>query len=147
MADVHTPEIRSKNMRAIKAKNTKPELIVRKHLHSLGYRYKIGAKKFGFKPDIVLPKYRTVVFVHGCFWHRHEGCSLASIPKSNMEKWKAKFEANVLRDRRNIQIVLREKWTPVVIWECSVRNGSFRSTNFKECIGAGKRYDIPGKPS
>ena len=87
MADVHTREIRSKNMAAIKSKNTKPEMLVRRFLHANGFRYKLHDKSLPGKPDIVLPKYKTVIFVHGCFWHGHEGCKYYVVPKTRKEWW------------------------------------------------------------
>ena len=142
MPDIVSKEKRSKMMAAIGSKTTKPEIAVRKHLHSLGYRYRIGTRIFGFRPDIVLPKYRTAIFVHGCFWHRHEGCKLASVPKTNSDNWKKKFETNILRDKRNLLSILDANWTPIVIWECSVRSGLFYSTDFGDCIDTGKQCEI-----
>ena len=96
--DRHTPEQRKRNMAAIKSKNTKPEILVRRLLHSMGYRFRLHAKNLPGKPDIVLPKYKTVIFVNGCFWHRHEGCKYASTPTSNVDFWNAKFKENTSRD-------------------------------------------------
>ena len=101
MADVKTPEQRSRNMAAIRGKDTKPEMIVRKYLFSRGLRFRVQVKKLPGTPDIVLPKYRTAIFVNGCFWHRHEGCKYFRLPKSNVEFWKEKIERNIERDIRN----------------------------------------------
>lgn len=109
---------RRKIMQANKPANTRPEIRVRKALHALGYRFRIHRKDLPGKPDIVLPKHNLVLFVHGCFWHQHPGCYLASKPKTREEFWKAKFEANRLRDKRN-QLALEEMgWRVEVIWEC-----------------------------
>ena len=94
-------EARSRNMSAIKSKNTKPEIIVRKLLHSMGYRFRLHKKDLPGSPDIVLPKYKTVIFVHGCFWHRHHNCKFATTPKTRTEFWENKFKENIERDIKN----------------------------------------------
>ena len=113
-------------MSRIRGKDTKPERIVRSLLHRMGYRFTVNGpknRKLPGRPDIVLPKYRTVVFVHGCYWHRHEGCRLAYNPKSRVEFWEKKFADNVARDERN-EIRLKEAgWKVVVVWECEIRSG------------------------
>ena len=119
--DTLSPEKRSWNMSLIRGKNTKPELAVRSMLHRLGYRFRIADKKLPGKPDIVLPKYRAVVFVHGCFWHRHPGCKYAYIPKTRCEFWNLKFEANVLRDETNLALLKKAGWLPIVVWECEIK--------------------------
>ncbi len=115
-------EQRSKNMSAIKSKNTKPEIAVRKILHSMGYRFRLHRKDLPGSPDIVLPKYKTVIFVHGCFWHRHENCKYASTPKTRKEFWESKFKANVKRDKENQEKIKNIGWQSVVIWECQLKN-------------------------
>ena len=115
-------ERRSRNMSAIKSKNTKPEIAVRKLLHSMGYRFRLHSKGLPGSPDIVLPKYKTVIFVHGCFWHRHENCKYASTPKTRQEFWKNKFKANVKRDLEIQEKIKNIGWKYVVIWECEARN-------------------------
>ncbi|WP_152439095.1 MULTISPECIES: very short patch repair endonuclease [unclassified Marinobacter] len=113
-----TSENRRKIMQANKPANTRPEIRVRKALHALGYRFRIHRKDLPGKPDVVLPKYKLVIFVHGCFWHQHSGCYLASRPKTREDFWKAKFDANRLRDKKN-QIALEEGgWRVEAIWEC-----------------------------
>lgn len=113
---------RSWNMSRIKGKDTKPELRVRSLLHRLGYRFRLHAKNLPGRPDVVLPKYRTVVLVHGCFWHRHRGCRFCYVPKSRQEFWQAKFEGNVRRDS-NVRRRLRSLgWKVLVVWECELRN-------------------------
>ena len=121
MADVHSPETRSYNMSRIHGKDTKPEEKVRKYLFSQGFRYRKNDKRLPGKPDIVLPKYKTVIFVNGCFWHRHKGCKAASTPKSNVEFWKAKFDRNVARDRKEHAELEAAGWHVIVLWECEVK--------------------------
>lgn len=123
--DSLTPEKRSWNMSRIKGKDTKPELLVRSLLHRAGYRFTVNGpknKSLPGRPDIVLPKFKAVVFVHGCYWHRHRNCKYAYTPKSRVEFWEAKFDANVKRDRRNQRDLKRLGWKVVVIWECQTRN-------------------------
>ena len=120
--DVHTPEQRQRNMSAIKGKDTKPEIQVRKALHALGYRFRLHRKDLPGKPDIVLPKYKTVIFVNGCFWHRHPGCKYASTPSTNSDFWNAKFEENTARDNRNYAQLEELGWKVVVIWECEAKD-------------------------
>ncbi len=120
MADIVSSEKRSQMMSGIRSKDTKPELILRSQLHRAGYRFRVNDSRLPGKPDIVLPKYKTVIFVHGCFWHRHEGCKFAYTPKSRIVFWKKKFDDNVKRDA-----IVREKledlgWRVMVVWECEV---------------------------
>ena len=115
-------EQRSRNMSAIKSKNTKPEIKVRKVLHSMGYRFRLHSKDLPGSPDIVLPKYKTVIFVHGCFWHRHENCKYASIPKTRQEFWNKKFKTNIERDLEIQDKIKNLDWRSVVIWECETKN-------------------------
>ncbi len=120
MADVVDKATRSRMMSGIKGKNTKPELLVRRYLHGRGLRYRLHVKRLPGTPDLVLPKYRTVVFVHGCFWHQHKGCRYATIPKTRQEFWLEKLTANCSRDLAN-EIKLGELgWRVVTIWECEV---------------------------
>ena len=113
---------RSRNMSAIKSKNTKPEIAVRKLLHSMGYRFRLHRKDSPGSPDIVLPKYKTVIFVHGCFWHRHENCKYASTPKTRKEFWENKFKVNVKRDADIQEKIKNISWQSVVIWECELKD-------------------------
>ena len=115
-------EQRSRNMSAIKSKNTKPEFAVRKLLHSMGYRFRLHRKDLPGSPDIVLPKYKTVIFVHGCFWHRHANCKYASTPKTRKEFWESKFKANVKRDLEIQEKIKNIGWQSLVIWECELKN-------------------------
>ena len=118
MTDRLTRERRSWNMSRIRGKDTEPEKLVRSALHCAGYRFRLHSKQFPGRPDIVLPKHRTVVFVHGCFWHRHKGCRFAYTPKSRVAFWNAKFEGNVERDRRNAGALRKLGWKVVTVWEC-----------------------------
>ena len=115
MADVHTPEQRSYNMSQIRGKNTKPEEIVRKYLFSLGFRYRKNDPRLPGKPDIVLPKYKTVIFINGCFWHGHEGCRYFVWPKNNSEFWKEKISGNIQRDQQNTKRLIEQGWHVIVI--------------------------------
>ncbi len=115
-------EQRSRNMSAIKSKNTKPEIKVRKVLHSMGYRFRLHSKNLPGSPDIVLPKYKTVIFVHGCFWHRHQNCKYASTPKTRQEFWNKKFNENINRDKINQENLSSKGWKIIIIWECEIRN-------------------------
>ena len=115
-------EQRSRNMSAIKSKNTKPEIAVRKVLHSMGYRFRLHGKDLPGSPDIVLPKYKTVIFVHGCFWHRHENCKYATTPKTREEFWNNKFRSNVERDLEIQENIKNIEWRSVVIWECETKD-------------------------
>ena len=110
-------------MASIKSKNTKPEVIVRKFLFAHGFRFRINVKKLPGTPDIVLKKYRTCIFVNGCFWHGHEGCKYFVPPKTNTEFWYAKFRYNQERDARNYQKIRDLGWRILIIWECEIRHG------------------------
>lgn len=119
--DVHDKETRSYNMSCIKGKNTRPEEIVRKYLFSQGFRYRKNDKRLPGTPDIVLPKYKTVIFVNGCFWHGHEGCRYFVIPKTNTEFWTKKIETNRNRDIRKINDIQILGWKVIVVWECQLK--------------------------
>ena len=121
--DNRTVEARSKNMSRIPSKDTKPEEIVRKYLFSQGLRYRKNVSTLPGKPDIVLPKYRTVVFVNGCFWHAHEGCKWFVPPKSNRKFWERKFIYNRSRDEQNYLKLQKAGWRVLIIWECEIRHG------------------------
>lgn len=124
MADILTREKRSWNMSRIKGKDTKPELLLRKLLHRRGFRFRLHDKKLAGKPDIVLPRYRTVIFVNGCFWHRHPGCRYAYTPKSRQEFWSSKFEATVKRDKEKEERLKTEGWEVIVVWECELKKNA-----------------------
>ena len=123
--DIVTKATRSRMMAGIRNKDTKPEILVRKHLHSLGFRFRLHRRIGKARPDLVLSRWHTCIFVHGCYWHRHEGCKLASKPKSNTAFWKSKFNQNVERDKRTIAELEALGWSVGIIWECSLRDGSF----------------------
>lgn len=126
MTDIKTIEQRSRNMAAIKGKDTKPEMIVRKYLFSRGLRFRIQVRKLPGTPDIVLPKYQTAIFVNGCFWHGHEGCKYFRLPKSNVEFWKEKIERNIERDKESMHALFDLGWKVVRVWECELRNKANR---------------------
>ena len=119
--DIKSPEERSKNMAAIRSKNTKPEIYFRKLLFAQGYRYSLNSKKIPGHPDIYLRKYNTAIFIHGCFWHRHSGCQYAYMPKSRVEFWQKKFDANISRDNV-VRIELQDKGIKcLIVWECTLK--------------------------
>jgi len=121
MADNHTPEVRSYNMAQIKSRNTGPEELVRKYLFSKGLRFRKNDKRYLGHPDIVLPKYKTIVFVNGCFWHMHEGCPNFVWPKSNSEYWRRKLMKNKERDKLHINSLEHDGWQVITIWECELK--------------------------
>jgi DNA mismatch endonuclease (patch repair protein) len=121
MADTISAERRSWNMSRIRGRDTAPEKRLRSLLHRAGFRFRLYSKDLPGKPDIVLPKYRTVVFVHGCFWHRHEGCHSATTPSTRTEFWQAKFDGNVERDKRNKLELEAAGWTVIIVWECDLK--------------------------
>lgn len=125
MADVHEPQVRSYNMSRIKGKDTKPEMVVRSYLHRQGYRFNLHGnykgKTLPGKPDLVLPKYNTVIFVHGCFWHAHEGCKYFKIPKTRTKWWKEKLYSNKARNEKHQHELMGMGWKVIVIWECELQ--------------------------
>ena len=121
MTDVHSKEVRSYNMSQIKGKNTKPEVLVRKFLHSKGFRFRLHDKNLPGKPDIVLPKYKTVIQVHGCFWHGHEGCRYFVIPKTKTEWWIEKINGTKQRDFENRKKLQEMGWKVIELWECELK--------------------------
>ena len=127
MADNHSKEIRSMNMSHIRSKNSKPEEMVRKYLFSKGFRYRKNVKDLPGKPDIVLPKYKTVIFVNGCFWHKHD-CPRFVWPSSNKDYWIPKIQKNAERDKAIIQKLQDLGWHVITIWECQLRSGSVEHT-------------------
>jgi DNA mismatch endonuclease, patch repair protein len=121
MADVHDKKTRSYNMSRIKGKNTKPEMLVRKFLHANGFRYRLHVKDLPGKPDIVLPKYKTVVFVHGCFWHGHEHCKYFKVPKTRTDWWLNKINGNIANDVKSAKALKKLGWRVITIWECQLK--------------------------
>ena len=126
--DNHSKETRSYNMSRIRSTNTKPEEIVRKYLFFKGLRYRKNDKRYAGKPDIVLPKYKTVIFVNGCFWHGHNGCRYFVMPKSNTDYWKKKIKRNIERDCDNVSILESQGWKVLVIWECELKKDKRQAT-------------------
>jgi len=122
MVDHLSKKKRSWNMSRIRSKNTEPELIVRSLLHKMGYRFRMHRKDLPGNPDIVLPKYKTVIFVHGCFWHRHKGCKRCSTPSTNKDYWQAKFDRNIQNDVKNKDALKKIGWKVLAIWECETTN-------------------------
>lgn len=116
--DIVSFTTRSRMMAGIRSKNTRPEIELRKFIHSHGFRYRLNSKILNIKPDIVLAKYKTVIFVNGCFWHRHCECKYSTNPQTSQEKWQKKFSENIARDKRAIKTLVEAGWRVVVIWEC-----------------------------
>lgn len=124
MADIVSSAVRSRMMSRIRARDTKPEILVRKALHAQGYRFRLHRKDLPGKPDIVLPRFRAAILVHGCFWHMHEGCTLARIPSTRTEFWSAKLYANAMRDQTAYSRLLALGWRVLTIWECYLKSTS-----------------------
>lgn len=124
MADTLTPEKRSWNMSRVKSKSTSIEVKVCKYLYSQGFRYRKNVANLAGKPDVVLGKYHTVIFIHGCFWHRHTGCKDATTPKTNTEFWLRKFTTNIENDKKHLEALQKQGWNIIVLWECEI-NGNF----------------------
>lgn len=126
--NLQTSKERSEIMRKVGRKDTGPELLVRKELHKRGFRFRVNVKRLPGSPDIVLAKYKAVVFVHGCFWHRHEACGLASTPKSNMDFWNTKFLNNVERDQRKRKELENLGWKVLYVWQCELKKSQIQET-------------------
>lgn len=136
--DVMTPEQRSYNMSRIGSRDTKPEKLVRTLLHNLGYRFRLHRKDLPGSPDIVLPKYKSVFFVHGCYWHRHEDCRYATIPRTNTDFWLKKFARNVERDKEACRRLNEMGWKVMVVWECETKNPVQLSARLQSCFEPGR---------
>ncbi|WP_424968867.1 very short patch repair endonuclease [Dinoroseobacter sp. S375] len=121
MTDIVDQQTRSRMMAGIRGKDTKPELALRRALHARGFRFRLHSKAIDGRPDLVLSRYRAVIFVHGCFWHRHEGCPYTTTPSTRQEFWQAKFDANVTRDKAVREKLLEEGWRVATAWECALR--------------------------
>jgi DNA mismatch endonuclease (patch repair protein) len=130
MVDIVSKEKRSEMMAGIRSRDTKPEILTRSALHKMGYRYRHGAKIGKVKPDIVLPKYGVAIFVHGCYWHQHNGCKFAYSDRNYSEKWLRKFSDNKARDKRVLDLLIKDGWRVAVVWECVTRD----SGRFEEMI-------------
>ena len=126
MADVHDKITRSYNMSQIKGKNTKPEILVRKFLFSKGFRYRLNVRTLPGKPDIVLPKYKTIIFINGCFWHGHDNCKYFVIPKTRAEWWMKKINETKIRDSKTMKALTLLGWNVIVIWACEIKNNEFQ---------------------
>jgi DNA mismatch endonuclease (patch repair protein) len=137
MADIFDQQTRSRVMSTIRGSNTKPELIVRRFLHSQGFRYRLHVRGLPGRPDVVLPRYHTVVFVHGCFWHRHRNCRYARLPKSNGRFWLAKLQGNVLRDARSSRALRCAGWRVLTIWECDTNAAALNRLARSIAAGSG----------
>lgn len=122
MTDTMSSEERSRRMALVRSVDTKPEMVVRRMVHGMGYRYRLHSRKLPGKPDLVFTSRRAVVFVHGCFWHRHAGCGLARMPKSRVDFWSAKLEGNRLRDVQKIKALEKMGWRVLVVWECELKD-------------------------
>jgi DNA mismatch endonuclease, patch repair protein len=128
MADVHTSEQRSYNMSRIKGKDTKPELLVRRFLHAQGYRYKLHDKTLPGKPDLVLPKYKTVIFIHGCFWHGHKNCKYFKVPQTRTDWWLHKISSNKANDEQAVKKLKKLGWKVIVVWDCQLKSAKAERT-------------------
>ena len=128
MSDVLNPQQRHRCMSHIRSKATKPEMLVRRWLWAHGYRYRLNVKSVPGKPDIVMRKYRTAIFVNGCFWHGHEGCKQFVLPKTNTEFWQNKIEANQSRDQKNYDILINAGWQVIVLWQCKLTKQELEQT-------------------
>lgn len=135
MNDVVDQQTRSRMMAGIKGRDTKPELAVRSYLHATGLRFRLHDKRLPGRPDIVLPRYRTVVFVHGCFWHRHPGCRYATTPASRCDFWISELAANVSRDRQSAVSLAARGWNVITIWECETRDAAQLDQIFWRIVG------------
>ena len=147
--DVHSPAQRSHNMSQIKGKDTRPEILIRKLLWASGYRYRLHRKDLPGMPDVVLSKYMAVIFVHGCFWHRH-GCKATTTPKTNQKFWRDKFDNNIIRDKRNLCLLQEQGWRVMVVWECAVKGKGTNLNNIltrlQHWLNSDSRYlEIPEK--
>lgn len=120
MTDIVDPETRSRMMSGIRGKNTKPEILIRSLLHRRGFRFRVNVRDLPGKPDMVLPKYHSVIFIHGCFWHGHN-CPLFRLPKTNEDFWKNKIGGNRIRDQKTVQTLIEKGWRVCIVWECAIR--------------------------
>lgn len=134
MPDVFEPEKRSAIMRAVRSANTSPEIMVRRVLHAMGFRFRLHRKDLPGQPDIVLPRYRTVVLVHGCFWHQHPGCQRATRPQSNVEFWDTKLEKNAARDAEKTRALEAAGWRVLVVWQCQTKDRALLARTLREFI-------------
>lgn len=144
MADIKNTEARSRNMAAIRGQDTRPELRLRKALHARGFRYRLHPAGLPGRPDLLLPKYRAAVFVHGCFWHRHSGCRYTTMPETRPEFWLSKFRQNAARDARAVAELGERGWRVAVIWECALRGDRAAKATNELCewlLGSEPRFE------
>jgi DNA mismatch endonuclease (patch repair protein) len=144
MADRLSPERRSWNMSRIRSRDTRPERLVRSLLHRMGYRFRIGNRNLPGNPDVVLTKYRTVILVHGCFWHRHPSCKFAYAPKSQIDFWQRKFRENVARDCKTETLLREAGWKVIVIWECEIADALTLGKRLQQEVGSGTGLKLGG---
>lgn len=145
MSDRHTHKQRRYNMQQIKGKDTKPEILLRKLLFAEGFRYRINDRKLPGKPDIVLKKYNTVIFVNGCFWHSHQNCRYFVVPKTRTEFWTDKIKGNKERDHRNISLLKEAGWNVITVWECELKKIMIDDTLNKVKEKIKESIDLPSK--
>jgi DNA mismatch endonuclease (patch repair protein) len=132
--DIYPEKKRSEIMSKISGKDTKPEIYVRKFLFSKGFRYRVNDKRYPGKPDIVLPKFKTIVFIHGCFWHGHTGCKASELPETRKDFWKKKIGDNITRDERNIEILKSRGWHVIIVWQCEIKNKTGREDKLQSLV-------------
>jgi DNA mismatch endonuclease (patch repair protein) len=140
-SDIFTPEKRHTIMSLVKSKNSVAELTIRSILHKMGYRFRLHVREMPGVPDIVLPKYRAVIFVQGCFWHQHSGCRKATLPKQNAHFWKAKLSGNATRDSKVQDELKKAGWNPIIIWECAILKNPYEAVS----IGIETMHDSVAK--
>ena len=147
MTDIVTPAVRSRIMSRIRGRDTQPEVTLRRGLHACGFRYRLHERRLPGRPDLVFAKWRAVVFVHGCFWHRHRGCPKTTRPKSRVSFWRSKFSENTARDRRQIRALRAVDWRVLVVWECALSDPKSRARTIAQAarwIPTSRKYaEIP----
>lgn len=139
MTDIVDALTRSKMMSGIRGMNTQPEMVIRKYLHSRGYRFRLHRKDLPGRPDLILPKHNLVIFVHGCFWHRHPNCFYATMPRSRVDFWLEKLSKNVARDLIQVETLLEMGWRVLVVWECGIKAAKGELTMISELIDSEKK--------
>ena len=140
MTDIFDRRKRSEIMSRIRGRDTEPEMVVRRIAHGLGFRFRLHRKDLPGSPDLVFPRHRAVIMVHGCFWHRHPGCKYATCPKTRIRFWEDKFAGNVVRDQRNEEALHERGWRVMVIWECETRDRKAVATRIEELLGKDDRH-------
>ena len=145
MVDSVSPEVRSRIMARVKSKGMKPEMQVRRLLHGLGYRYRLHRADLPGRPDIVFPSRRKVVFVNGCFWHKHAGCPRVRIPSTNRDYWLAKLERNRVRDERNLASLRESGWLVMTVWECELKDVEAVTENLTQFLDSGQLSQVRGR--